>query len=107
MENKPILFVIAIAAGIILQLVVRLSARSYGKFGELVLNILKDATLLCVQILLICIFSANGEENTGHTGCIIASCCTFIFAIAVLLLQNLFKRKYPLSDENKMHLNEM
>lgn len=107
METSPILFVVAIVIGIMLQIVVRFSNRSMGKWGAFALTILKDAALLCLQILLIFIFSGGREDRTGHTGCIIASCCTFGFAVAVVLLQTLFKRRYPLSDEQKMRLTEM
>jgi len=104
MENNLILLLGAVAVGVLLQIVVRLSGRSWGKWKNLALEILKDVALLLAQLLLIAVFSGDGKD---HTGCFAASCCTFGLAIAVQLLQTLFKRKYPLSDEQKMRLTEL
>ncbi len=107
MENNVILFILAMIVGLILQIVVRFSGRSRKRSVMLILNILKYLTLFCVQIFLIFYFSSIGGENTSHGSCIAASCVTFGIGIAILLLQFLFGRKYPLSDEQRMHLSEI
>lgn len=107
MDKDLILLFTASAAGLLLQLLIRISSRTGDKKQKLILNIGKCGLILVIQFILMEAFTLYGSEGTHHAGCVIASCITFIIGIAVLLMQFFFDRRYPMTDEQRMLLNEL
>lgn len=105
MDNE-LFYLAAAAAGFLLQLVCRVSARAGSKKAKLAWNMGKCGLLLCIHIFLLYAFSWYGGAPT-FGGCIAASCVTFFIGAAILVMQYFSERKYPMTDAQKMHLNEL
>lgn len=108
MENNYILFFpVAVAAAAGLKIFVWLFAKTNSKSGKLALNIGKCVVLLGIQIMLLTIFSGYGAGSSGIGGCIAASCITAVIGAVVYVMQFFADRRYPMTDEQKMHLSEL
>lgn len=104
--SNELFYLAAAAAGILLQTACRLSIRAGSKKARLAWNIGKCGLLFCIHIFLLFGFSWYGGA-LSYGGCIAASCVTLFLGLGVLIMQYLSDRKYPMTDAQKMHLNEL
>lgn len=104
-DHLEILAVVAaMAAGVLLQLVVRRSAVTASPRRKMALDLAKSALLLGIQLLLMGAFSGR---FSGHAGCIVASCGTFVIAVMTGFLQAAAKFPHSLSESQKMELKDL
>lgn len=107
MENNELLYGLAAGAGLLLQWLLRASSGKTGKKEKLLWNLVKCAVLLGVQVLLMSTFIHYSGSASILGSCIMASCVTFLIAVAVLIMQFVYERKYPMTDEQMMRLNDL
>lgn len=107
MENNELLYGLAAGTGLLLQWLLRISSRKTGKKEKLLWNLGKCAVLLVIQVLLMKTFIHYSGSAAVLGSCIAASCVTFLIAAAVLVMQFVYERKYPMTDEQMMRLNDL
>lgn len=103
--DNALFFGAAALTGILLQFLVRISSRITSRKGKLIMNILKAAALLGIQLLLLAMLGYYGAFS--YVSSIAVSCVTFLIGAGSLAMQYLSDRKYPMTDEQKMKVYEM
>lgn len=107
MGDNLIIYSMAAAAGLVLQLLIRLSGPTISRKKKLFLNIGKCMTVFCIHVLLLFLFWSYNAGDSARGGTLAASFITLFVVIAALVMQYLNDRKYPMTDMQKLHLSEL